>query len=394
MGDLIEIIKENDLFALQEFPRESISIISQYSIKNIPDNSYDFVPLPLDGINVMHIAALYGSTECFLYLHFELGFSLHSESIYGYTPLYYACCNPSPEIFDFIVRYSTADELDKTYEKDYKRVFPISLLEIVLMKSYPIIKSLENSGYSFEKLVEKHHEIYNQLLMRVVYNSHTQSVDWLLDKSKDFRYKNDTPLMVACLHEKEDLVPFLLQRDPKSVYYHDQEGRCALSIACTYSSPRVIQMICNSMETIDIPPDLQAKSAVHWICQSKSSEVAKILLAKDIDTNRLDNNGNIGPAYLVDWAGEEESLNIMKLLLEHGYRIDNHGEKRTTALGEFILGISKYYSVIDFLISKGASLNEKIVQIRGDITIKDKMIEIGKRNSKMRNLLNKWKITK
>ncbi|KAH0795368.1 ankyrin repeat-containing protein [Histomonas meleagridis] len=139
-------------------------------------------------------------------------------------------------------------------------------------------------------------------------------------------------------------------------------GDCALKLACFHSRVSDVEALCEKLDEVDIPVEMRYPSAVHWICSSKSSQIAEIVLKKGIDVNRLDGYGRQGPFYLLDTGDEAEALLILDLLLDNGYEIDlkSSGEVQTTMLGEFVCAIQKEMRVIEWFLLHGANIHEDV----------------------------------
>ena len=388
MCDFIEIIKNNDLIKLQELPKDSIDHSSIFAIEDFPNSSISSISS--SDLSLLHIAAFYGSTECFLYLHYECDFPLHLETPEKYTPIYYACLACSTEIFQFIVYNSSKEELESEFEKEYSNIRRTSLLHFSLTNPFNYILTLENNGYSYDKLIGNNQRKANALFKLAMLHNNILAVKWLLNKYDKKQSKQNTPLMLAIIHRKSDVAQFLIRNNFGSVDYFNNDGESALSLACYMCMEDVVQSICDVITDVDLPSNRSGDCAVHWICKSKSPKIAKIILQKNIDTNRLNGDGKIGPYYLPDATPEKESLEIIKLLLEHGYNINLQEKDKKTILSHFVGAIKFDFNVIEFLISKGASLND--IYQKG-ITIKERMIEISKKKPKMKEILTRWKIT-
>ena len=114
------------------------------------------------------------------------------------------------------------------------------------------------------------------------------------------------------------------------------------------------------MSNIELPPNLQCKSAVHWICISCKPEIARIILAKGIDVNRLDHDGHMGPFYMLDVGDEDEVIEVFELLLQAGLDINKKTKTTSSILGEFVTSITKPLKIIEWLLAHGASMNSKL----------------------------------
>ncbi|OHT12418.1 ankyrin repeat-containing protein [Tritrichomonas foetus] len=114
------------------------------------------------------------------------------------------------------------------------------------------------------------------------------------------------------------------------------------------------------MTNIDLPPYTQSKAAVHWICTSCNPEIARIILAKGIDVNRLDHDGHMGPFYMLDVGEEDEIIEVLELLLQAGLDVNKKTPTTSSILGEFVSSITKPLKIIEWLLAHGASMNSKL----------------------------------
>jgi hypothetical protein len=75
----------------------------------------------------------------------------------------------------------------------------------------------------------------------------------------------------------------------------------------------------------------------------------------------VDQDGHVGPYYLVDAATDENAITILELLVKHGWDVNQEdGLKKSTLLGRYVESINKPKKVIRWLIAKGADLNAPV----------------------------------
>lgn len=189
-----------------------------------------------------------------------------------------------------------------------------------------------------------------------------------------------TPIMQAIVNSQQSAVPLLFDHgyDPTSI---TAEGRTALFINLfTIKSVELTRLLCNAMDKVDIPENMKKMAAVHYICCCGIPEIAKIVLSKGINVNRIDENNAVGPKHLVDIASEQAALEILKLLFDYGYEVDLRADNQSnTALGEFMLGIRTYPQIVDFLISRNANIdlpcfNQNVKSSKNENTIRAKLL--------------------
>ena len=101
-----------------------------------------------------------------------------------------------------------------------------------------------------------------------------------------------TPLMLAVAYGQEKAVQILLKSGESNVSYFNKFNQSALSLACYYSNVEYVKEIPSYLVDVDLLSCIKGQGAVHWICQSKSLEIARKLLGKGVDINRIDENAN------------------------------------------------------------------------------------------------------
>jgi hypothetical protein len=127
-----------------------------------------------------------------------------------------------------------------------------------------------------------------------------------------------------------------------------------LGQACFLGQEEIVELLLE--KSIEIEP-VKGCSCVHWLCQSKSPRIAKLMLMKDIDVSRVDHDGFVGPHYLVDSAPDQEAIEILQLLVEYMWDVNQpYGPHQSTLLGEYLESILRPMAVIRWLIEHGADL--------------------------------------
>jgi hypothetical protein len=84
-----------------------------------------------------------------------------------------------------------------------------------------------------------------------------------------------------------------------------------------------------------------------------------MILEKDIDVSRVDRDkdGYVGPQYLIDAAADKDAIEILELLVEHRWNVNQvSGPHQSTLLGAYLESIRKPVAVIRWLIEHGANL--------------------------------------
>ncbi|EAX98809.1 hypothetical protein TVAG_479810 [Trichomonas vaginalis G3] len=144
-----------------------------------------------------------------------------------------------------------------------------------------------------------------------------------------------------------------------------EDFRTPISIACFYSNVETVKMLAEVTEEVDIPANIKAPSAVHWICSSKSPKIAKILCSKGIDVNRVDAQGRMGPSFFISSNNNnKDDIEILKVLLNYGLKINFHLPGKNTILGDCLtidkLMFKDPVEITEFLLDNGADPNDLI----------------------------------
>ena len=388
--EIVAFVINNDVEALAE-NQDKIQETANYQIPNDSTkskiNSLSKI-LPFNNLTLLHVAAYSNSTECFVFLNSNLGFPIDSPSADSFLPLHYACLCGSTEVAYYIFDCMTEEEISSIFEADYKDP-TISLAELAIVNSsILILELLEDKGYDLTQ-VSGTSKLQNVLMRAYSLNS-TKCLEWVLkNMSQSSNKESMTPLMLAVAYDQEKAVKILLKSGESNVSYFNKFNQSALSLACYYSNVEYVKEIASYLVDVDLPSCINGQGAVHWICQSKSLEIARILLGKGIDVNRIDENGNVGPCYLGELCSEGFILDMLQLLIKHGFDINLHAPTGTSILGVFVASISKPYKAIDWLLEHGADTN---IKSKSNLLIKEQMINIAKRNPKMKAIVDKYHI--
>ena len=340
--------------------------------KNDSDTKYDLkiedsnsIPLKTNGLSLLHIAAFANSLECFLYLQSKCNFPLDIQSNDAKTPFHYAVYAGSCDVAEYILQYYETNyglkELErKLFMDDY--INPenkkTSILFLAALSKTPQIFSLIfKYGYSCDKFSVKCKETIQDSFKFILSSKNIGCLTALLANMAKTKLSADsTPIMHTIMVQQSEAVPLLLGAnfDPSFV---SAENRTAMSLACFYSLEDTVKQLADVMDNVDLPPNIKAQAAVHWICQSKKPSIAKILCAKGIDVNRLDRDGRMGPYYSLDIGEEKDTIEILKEFLNSGLNINYHSKDKNTILGDFLTAITTPTQIIDFLLDNGADPN-------------------------------------
>ena len=233
----------------------------------------------------------------------------------------------------------------------------------------------------------------NKSVQQAIRTRHVDCLKILLEKGS----KNEvdkmqySTLMLAIASNEQDAVPLLAESGENLEYTTPNTSETALSLACFQSFRPTVKYLCEHMTKVDIDPSLRAKAAVHWICQSKDPEIAKMVLAKGINVNRLDQDGHTGLYYLLDLTDEQTTIQIIELLFKEGLDLNIQGKSLqgndvNSILGDFVSSIHRPEKVIGWLLEHGANPEAKL------ITQNKRIIDVvqSSRNRRLLEVFKKW----
>ena len=352
---LLQIIESNNVEELAELVKGNPNKNATYSIgqKKIPY-------LSTDNLTLLHIAAYYNATECLIYLHSICNMSIFTKGVGGFLPFHYACVGGASEcayIILGIMEDKDKNEVKTLFEKDYAdekfSSFNLPFLA-TLGSSKDILLLLFGKGYDFERYQNLQKHNMNKAIEYAIKTKNVDLVEILLRYLKPSKNSSDnTPLMLAVMNNQTAAIPLLLKTkcEPGA---KTKDNKTALSYACLNGNIEAAIMIANVLVDPDIPSNIAAPSAVHWICQAHDPKLAEIVLSKGINVNRLDDLNCTGPSKMLDLGDEDEIIQMLELLLKHGFDINKHAQGKNTILGDFLLAIKKRYKIIEWLLLHGA----------------------------------------
>ena len=311
--------------------------------------------IPRGSLTLMHVAAYYDSLDAFVYLE-SIGFRLNEISAAQYRPIHYGCLNGSLEVCSYVLARMPEEA----------RILPDVEFHLIYLATTSGNARLLRELFACGADISDPRNIRNQPVQKAIEMGHMQCLKVLLEKNPCTQTSKDNTLInVAIKNSRREAIPLLIQsgEDP-SVITREKWQHCALEVACFFRQVDVVRELCERLVEVDLPAEMQEKAAVHWICQSHHPEIARIILSKGIDVNRLDGDGHAGPYYMLDIGKEDEIVEIFTLLLQHGLdlNITAPPDKPTnTILGEFVTSITRPLKVIEWLLEHGADPTAKLV---------------------------------
>jgi hypothetical protein len=125
-------------------------------------------------------------------------------------------------------------------------------------------------------------------------------------------------------------------------------------------------MLLEKAVVIESPTGL---SCVHWLCQSKSPVIARMMIGRGVDLARVGaTNGETFHYRWVHAADDGSAIEILRMLVGAGWNLNQPtGPGQSTILGEYLESITRPVAVIRWLIENGADLGKRTVD--GEETI-------------------------
>lgn len=307
----------------------------------------------------MHIAAYADALESFIFLEEKAGLSHTALSAASYSPIHYACNKASFEVASYILKKDPQMAKLEPHV-DYQLIFLATA-----SGDADILNLLFEYGANINSPANKR----NLPVQQAIRARHVECLKILLSKGTrtDIDTKDYSPIMLAITNNQPDAVPLLLQCGENPGYVTPEKKETALTLACFTNQKEVVKLICDNLVQVDLDSNIKMPAAVHWICRSYNPEIARIVLAKNIDTNRFDNDGRVGPYYLLDVGQVDDVIDIFQQLVDHGFdinlRFTVNGKPqpgKNTILGDYITSIKKSPKIIEWLLLHGADPYETV----------------------------------
>ncbi|OHT04692.1 ankyrin repeat-containing protein [Tritrichomonas foetus] len=174
---------------------------------------------------------------------------------------------------------------------------------------------------------------------------------------------SDTSIMKSIRINQPETIPLLLESgdNPDKFVFNPirKEYESALSLACKAQingKEEVVKLLLENINKVDLDRSIESPSAVHWICESRSPVICKLVLEKGIDVNRFDQNGCSGPQRLTDCRDEDVVIEILQLLIAFGYDMNlvSKNDNSKPILVHFCQSIVPSLRVIDWMLQNGA----------------------------------------
>ena len=317
--------------------------------------------IPLTQLSPIFVAAMANSLECYRVIESKTGLDFSIKNSAEYTPLHYACLYGSFEIAMYIFgqilrdeekanKWKTLANDDITRFRDGKNLIFFSTLS----GSHQIMQLLLDNGWGGNN-IEKH---ITKAISTAVSRNSPECLKILIKYKRNtvMANANDlTPLMSAISSQTDSAVPVLLQTNC-NLNHVTSTGHTALSIACLVNMESAVKLICQRMQTIDLPPHAYGKfeSAVQWMCSSGNPRIVKIMLEKHPNLHYVF-NGKPGVYSLPPPTPVNDIITIFNLLNEHGYTFNACPDY--PEINHFLFAISPKKEIIKWFIDHGTDLS-------------------------------------
>lgn len=312
--------------------------------------------LPTSNITLMHVAAFCDSLDMFIYLMYELNFSLRIASADLYLPLHYAVYGGAKEVAYYILE-NDPEQAKLETETNHQLLY-----FAVISGNDEFLSLLLEKGAKLESPANRKDDLVNVAIKK----RSISCLKILLKhgcKSRSFGYSS---IMLAAMSMNPCAVSLMLESG-ENPNYISPNNMSALFLACVFKRFDIIMLLCSKMTTFDIPMSIREKSLIHYLCETGNPEIIRYVLGfckdKNISkiVNRFDKNGRMGPTYLVDKKIPDTTIiEILMILLEYGLDInalpkddDNHNTGNSIIF-YFVRAIIPNLNVIKWLLENGA----------------------------------------
>ena len=357
-GGLVELVAANKVAELEQILEDFMELIVEgrnFKMNKPKGRDGQKWILPCDGLSVLHVAAFYDNLEMLLFLE-RLGIPLNALSGASYYPLHYACAGGAIECASYLLSMVPEQAVlasDCQWHPIFLATFSNSpeILQMLLDYGANLRSKPNVDNRPFEQALRSRH--IECLFILLTHKCKTDVSRW-----------DTSPLMVAVNqgmgHALEPLLDLGL--DP---YFVSSRGESALSFACLKSDLPAVRVLCNRMETVEIPAcdELRFSSIARYAVASKNLEILRLVLEKGCDLNRYDACDDL-PADAIRGAINDDDLGvrIVEMLVKYGFDINCRCERTGKSFLDRIVEwtLRPYPKIVEFLLSHGADVDTKL----------------------------------
>lgn len=153
-------------------------------------------------------------------------------------------------------------------------------------------------------------------LIKAIEKGDTIKARILITSGKEINKSNkqgETPLIMACIREKQDIVKLLLEKGANP-NRGNKQGETPLYVACEFGNIGIVKLLLGYGANINTS-NKQGETPLYIACKNNENlKIIKLLLKNGAEVNRGNKQGET-PLYI---AGKRGEVDMIKLLFEHG----------------------------------------------------------------------------
>jgi len=282
-----------------------------------------------DGGAALHVATACGQKVIADYL-LSKGADVNTADGLGRTALHYVAAPPSPPMDDGIWDGKTAKAFRDSAYASQKGLLErrMQVASVLLEKGAEIDRSDKFGWTALFVAAESNNRLIAEFLLK-----HGAKMD----------------VYSAAHLGLKDQVTELLNREQTLQNKPGPGGMTVLSTAASHANREMVRMLIQRGVAVDDTGE--RNSPLAWAVKSRSVPVAELLLEAGADPDKAKLWGS--PA--VSWAARHGDMEMVKLLVEHGVRLDLSSPNINVPLCAAIIG--GHEDIVQYLLVKGAKIN-------------------------------------